>query len=192
MFWDQIPGSKSIRHEHNFGTETASRFLNRIHYQIFLSFDYFFSRGLAGLVALDGPGGGDACQSLSLTCWAGGVAGWLLAGWFCLLTGLAGWRAGWLGDGLDGRQAGWLAFGAGWLVDWLAGRWLTGWLADCVSDWLADWLAHWQPMWLHGYMAGLGEASLIATWRRHSSATASFSTREDSHNEACYVPRIPA
>ena len=86
----------------------ASRFVSRIHYHFFLFLDLFFSRGLAGLVALDGPDGGDACQILSPTCRVGGVAGWLLAGWFCLLTGLAGWRAGWLGDGLDGRRAGWL------------------------------------------------------------------------------------
>ena len=120
MCWDQIPGSKSTRHEHHFGAEIASRFVSRIHYQFFLFFIFFFSRGLAGLVALDGPGGGDACQLLSPTCRAGGVAGWLLAGWFCLLTGLAGWRAGWLGDGLDGRRAGWLVL-AGWLAGWLAG-----------------------------------------------------------------------
>jgi hypothetical protein len=38
----------------------------------------------------------------------------------------------------------------------------------------------------------LGEGNPIAAWRRHSSATASFSTREDSHNEAYFVPKIPA
>jgi hypothetical protein len=80
MLWDQIPGSKSIRHEHYFGTEMASRFVSRIHYHFFLFLDLFFSRGLAGLVALDGPDGGDACQILSPTCRVGGVAGWLLAG----------------------------------------------------------------------------------------------------------------
>jgi hypothetical protein len=33
-----------------------------------------------------------------------------------------------------------------------------------------------------GYLADLGEGSPIAAWR----------TREDSHNEAYFVPRIPA
>jgi hypothetical protein len=48
--------------------------VSRIHYQFFLFFFIFFSCGLASLVALDGPGGGDACQILSPTCQAGGVA----------------------------------------------------------------------------------------------------------------------
>jgi len=70
--------------------------VSRIHYQFFLFFD-FFSRGLAGLVALDGLGGGDACQILSPTCWAGGEAGWLLAvGWLVLLADWLGWVASWL------------------------------------------------------------------------------------------------
>ena len=49
------------------------------------------------MVALDGLGGGDACQILSPTCRAGGVAGWLLAvGWLVLLADWLGWVASWL------------------------------------------------------------------------------------------------
>ena len=84
---------------------------------------------------------------------------------------VGGWLAGWL----EGELAGW----AGWRTVCLAGL-LAGWLAGGLAG----------SMWLHGHMAGLGEASLIAAWRGHSSARASFLTEEDHKVEACFWPKF--
>ena len=81
-----------------------------------------------------------------------------------------------------------------WVVGWLGGlraSWLAG-LAGALCVWLACWLAGGLAgsMWLHGHMAGLDEASLIAAWRHHCSAMARFLAEEDHKVEACFWPKF--
>ena len=123
-------------------------------------------------VGLFGPLAGDACWPAS---WPGGVVTWpgpSRGGPVGRLTrDVGGWLAGWL----EGELAGL----AGALCVWLA-CWLAGWLAGGLAG----------SMWLHGHMAGLDEASLIAAWRRHCSAMARFLAEEDHKVEACFWPKF--